>query len=257
MAPWWLFFNSLAEAANKPVVRYGLREERLALSPSGLRDGTLFFETDTGLIYQSRAGTWYYASGVYPLPQADIEAFRDTLLDTEEGLLIESTDYFHQYRWDGAALDFAPGDPGSAYVVIGQVDGSAPNGGLWEPCSGAAVDVALPDGTIDSINTQVLNTDTAIIGAAVASGPAVGERPTWESGATTDDESSHTHTVHVIGSNSYDSGAFNAVPDQTVGSSGGSAHHHDLSDSNAQLKITGDGGSGMPPRVSVVFYMRR
>ncbi len=253
---WWLYFNRIADFVGQPLVRDGLRAERIALSLGGVREATLFVETDTGLVYQMRvtdgAAGWHYVTGSYPLEQLDIPDFVATLIDADKGVLIDSTDYFHQYRWDGAALNFAPGDEGSGKIV-----GGLPNGGLWAPCDGGVYDFSQPDGTVVSANSRPLTGDLFLVASATQGTAQLGTRPTWESGATTDDEASHTHTVHVIGTNSYEAGVFNAVADQTIGSSGGSAHHHDLSDSNAQLKITGDSGSGLPPRIAETWFQRR
>lgn len=51
---WWLPLVALAKLANSPLVRYGTERARVLLVATAVTDGTLYLETDTELIYQSR-----------------------------------------------------------------------------------------------------------------------------------------------------------------------------------------------------------
>ncbi len=259
---WWLFFNAIANLLNKPLVRVGLRADRLALDPASVLPGTLFTETDTGLVYQvfiiAKVPTWRYVSGVYALLQADIEAFSDTLTTDDTGALFDTTDYLHQYRWDGAALNFAPGD-GSEYILSGSPRGGPPLGGLWGLCNGSAYDVAQPDGTVFNVTTSDFTGDVTIMGAGSPdAAQRVASRIKWEAGAKTDTEdATHTHTVTITDALAYGAGGFGAAPGQTVGSSVESVtHKHNLTDALSQSLVLGE-GQGSPLRIATTWYIRR
>ncbi len=259
---WYLYFNAIAKLLNKPLVRVGLRADRLALDPASALPGTLFTETDTGLIYQRftilGVPTWRYVSGVYALLQADLAAFLVDLTTDDTGALFETTDYLHLYRWDGAALNFAPGD-GSEYIVSGSPRGGPPLGGLWGLCDGSLYDVAQPDGTIDNFATADLTGDVTLMGAGSPdAAQRVASRIKWEAGAKTDTEdATHTHSVTITDSLAYGAGGFGAAPGQTVGSSVESAtHKHNLTDALSQSLVLGE-GQGSPLRIATTWYIRR
>jgi len=260
---WWLYFHNIASFLGRPLVRQGLRSDRLALDPGSVRPATLFTETDTGLIYQMRVvdgvAGWYYVAGIYALLQADIPTFAATLGTGDAGALMESTDYCHKYRWDGSALGFDPGDEGSGKIVAGS-DGFVPNGGLWALCDGGTYGFAQADGTVDTGVTPDLTGDVALLGAAAAdtsSRPA--GRATWDAAAKTEDESdTHTHSVTVLGSTDYEAGGFSAVYEQTVATGTESAtHYHDLTDTNAKLNVPSESNGGLGVRYALIWFQRR
>jgi hypothetical protein len=196
---------------------YGNRPAATALGIAD--DGLLYKATVLGytwkLIYSGGGNIWEYVSGVLEDKLADIP----DLSGEEVGPLFWATDYKHLYRWSGTAWEFAPGDSGSAFVVVGQPDGAAPNGGLWAVCDGNAVDVAQSDGTVDNITTQNLQGDVFITGAAATASQQAAAAPTG---------SATKFTVDAGGTN-----ALTAV--------------------NAPSEADG----GLPLRIAVVFYIRR
>lgn len=61
-----------------------------------------------------------------------------TFYASDAGYTIDITDYEHEIIWNGSGWRFAPGD-GSKYFQ--DSDGTQPNGGVWQLCNGATVNV--------------------------------------------------------------------------------------------------------------------
>lgn len=226
--------------------------------------GARFYATDHTVQWRWSGAAWVYELGV----RKDTAANITTSLGTSDaGYLFRSTDYGHRHIWTGAAWDF-DGD-NSAYCVVGRPDGSAPSGGLWGACSGAAYDVMLADGTVSSITTQDMNGDGTdpvfITGFTATAAPAVAARATWEAAAKTDkavtgitvDTDVHTTDLAVLGAGTQ---VLTGPVDHTVTitePNGAAGHEHTLSDSVAQLKVPNEANGGLPLRVKTVWYIRR
>ncbi len=258
--PYSAFFTSLADVINYGPTLEGTHAQRVNLNPlvlpffsPGRFLNYLFWETDRKALYISTlvAGvpTWVVvASGILYDLLANIPA---GLTTADAGFLFGASDYKHLFRWGGAAWDFAPGDPGSEYMV-----GGTPNGALWAPCDGGTYGFAQPGGTVTNKATPNLTGDVFLMGSAAISAQQAETRASWEAGAKTDDEVAHTHSVHVVGNNSYAAGALGAVADQTVLTGAPSTPNgHGLSDANAVLKKPS--GGGLPLRIGLTWFARR
>lgn len=156
--------------------------------------------------YTVESGAWQYVAGQHYATLANIPSLGMGSRDT--GVLFEASDYKHMYRWTGTVWDYAPGDPGSAYIVGTQ--GSAPAGGLWGKCDGTTYTRSTPTGGTASFATRDLtNGDFLKAGNA---GHAAAVAPTLAGGAHTDDATSvfaggavtvgvgdHNHEVTIPG----------------------------------------------------------
>lgn len=198
---------------------------------------------------------WRYLTGQYDSIFAD-KPVGFTINDF--GFRWGCTDRFHVFIWAGSSWVFAPEDNGSGYIVdsIG-----TPLGGLWHVVDGSTVSITKSDATLQ---TGVVLPDWENKEAFEAS-PffgvgtwSPGSRPTWETGAKTDDNNiGHTHDVDR-GSVVVESGT-----GATVGASGltntgpeSNAHYHALTDGNAQLKIVNSNNGGLPPKIGFRKYIR-
>lgn len=255
LAP-WVLADTHANRANYPNSAFVI--------------GALFVETDRLVVFRNTGTAWQYVDGIYTAALASIP----TLSTTDAGFLFGVSDYGHLLRWSGTAWGFAPGDPGSGFVLEGKPDGSVPNGGPWGLCDGTAYNILQANGTTQSITTVNRTLDSFAEGST-SFGAKVATRATWETTAVTDDESAHTHQVDPPNTTSgNDSGAGTIVSagigatvathththdtDIAVFASGaGSAHHHVLSDAKAQLKLFSETNGGLPSRVGVSYWIRR
>lgn len=224
--------------------------------------GTQFFETSPTFsdrqatyVIQSVSGTktWVYQGGVYVASYASRPA---DLTSSDVGFRFNDTTYMHTWLWSGASWGYAPGDPGSQFIVMSP---SAPPGGVWYPCDGTAHTCTTATGGTTSITPPNYNgTIAAIFGGGTDATVKAGAVPTWQAGAKTDDESTHTHatdltplftlvtpsgSTHVVSSGSYASGA-------------GQAHHHGLSNANALLNIPSEANGGLSAHFKVLFWLR-
>jgi hypothetical protein len=146
---WYLYFVTLQQYASTGagLAQYGTRTARLALDVSGLVDATLYFETDTKLVYQWRGASlaWSYVAGIYARTQAQLAAVAATLKASDAGLLLNVTDYGHILQWTGAAWSWGPGEQGSGMSIPFTV---APTGAGWHLANGAVgVSYLKSDGT--------------------------------------------------------------------------------------------------------------
>lgn len=233
----------------------------------------LFFETDRTVWFRNTGTAWLYVGGI----MYETLANKPTLGTDDAGFLFGATDYLHCWKWSGTAWAFAPGDPGSGFISEGKPDGSAPNGGLWGLADGSTYAVSKSDATTSNIVT-VNRTNDSFPEGSTTFGAKAAARAKWEAAAVTDDESAHTHQVDPPNTASgndketavtllYTAGvASQAIPAEphthdvniaAFASGDGSAHHHTLSDANAQLKVPSEANGGLPARVGVGYYIRR
>lgn len=222
-----------------------------------------------------------YRWGAYTAAIASVPGNLTTL---DAGFLFYASDYLHAYEWSGNAWNFAPGDPGSAYIVA--AGGTAPRGGLWAICDGSGVNVATAAAAVSSVTTPDLSNNVFIRGGSP--GARQNETtPTWAAGAKTDgsnnlmtdDESAHTHNIQslligvVIGvdfdpgnSNASLSANFGTASAVSANTNNGTPHNHNivpnphshnLSNSNAVLNKPSENNGGLPLRINLAWYMRR
>lgn len=221
--------------------------------------------TRVGIDYRVENGAWWYESGQLTCLLADLP----TDLGLQDvGFLAFAADYQHAYQWRNY-WDFAPGDPGSGYIVA--TAGSAPTGGLWALCDGSTVGIATGAGGTQVVTTPDLTGNVFLKGGSY-SGVNPASRATWEDSAKTATEAAHTHGVGTYGvSVGDDSAAVNtylgtdtncaASPHghsaSMSGASGaGSAHYHTLG-ADAQLKVPNETNGGLPKNIALTWYIRR
>lgn len=261
------------------TVLVGTHADRLAIDASTVGIGTVFFETDRTVFYIAvDAGSglhkWVYASGVFSSTLSGIP----TLGANDVNFLFGATDYLHLWRWTGAAWHFAPGDPGSGFIVAG-----SPVGGAWAACTGGSVTIATDAGGTTSVTTPNLTGEVFIKGGSPA-GQQVATRPTWETAsATEDDTHDHTYggTTDPVGDHSHALNTFTNIwslqtgatlfaetgvvsPTQDAGAhshtysgtTNNDTHNHTLTDANARLKVPSEANGGLPLRISLTWYIR-
>jgi hypothetical protein len=170
-----LDFASSGAHPPAPTYRAGTRIDMALALPTV--DFSIFYQTDTTLYYMAYGKAWHYFNGTQLDLLANIPATFN-LLDT--GALFYATDYAHLYRWSGIAWAFAPTDPGSGFVVIGQPTGVAPNGGVWAVCDGNLALIAQANGTIAGVVTQNLQGEVFIKGAAAVAAQQAATASTWD-----------------------------------------------------------------------------
>lgn len=205
--------------------------------------------------------SWVYQWGIYKDLLANIPG---PLHANDVGLLFYATDVEHSFEavvsGNNFVWNFAPGDPGSGYIVAGT---QAPNGGLWALCDGNNANVTLGSGNLTTVTTPNLSAGVFLRGANNGSN-SVGvvnsaTAATWAVGAKTDDEAAHTHTINVTSNNAVLLNAGNNTVVTAVASptSSGTAHNHNLSNNNAVLNAPSDANGGLPLNVELLWYMRR
>jgi len=217
----------------------------------------------TGVPYRVARGRWKPIAGEYLAPLASLPT---DLISTDVGFPFTASDYLHTWIWNGTVWHLKPGccSPGE---VVASVDASAPRGGLWAACNGAAATISADDASTSSITTPNLTGDRFITAAYRTAQAAT--RATWESDAKTNVEAAHTHyvdgyTENASGITSTDAAA-GAILDLTpqhshqvqITSDAGSAHQHVLADATARLKLFDETNGGLPARIGLAFFVRR
>lgn len=209
----------------------------------------------SGVAYTMKSGAWQYAAGQFTVTQTSIPGVATRCGTYDVGLIVYSSDYAHSYQWQGTGFTFAPGDPGSGFIVI--VEGGL-DGGEWALCDGSTVSLARSGGGVAAYPTPNFTTDALIQGGG--SGHKVATRATWESTAKTEDESTHTHDVTITSDHTPPGPTppdFTFAVPGTYTTTAGTAHHHTLNDADAQLKKFSEADGGMPERFGTSFYVRR
>lgn len=193
---WWLYFAGLGGSVNNPLIRYGTAADRAALDMAKVQDGTLFWETDTGLVYQAQknaAGTllaWVYFSGTYQRTQSQLTALAATLGANDADLPVEVTDYRHILRWTGTAWECAAGEVLGGFIQGFAVDPDPTTG--WQYCDGTATTYLKKDGTTGNFTTPDLTSaankaaylklGTPVAGPTAATAPAFTGTPVTPTG---------------------------------------------------------------------------
>lgn len=123
---------------------------RLANYPaSSYAVGTLFWETDRTVYYlnSGAAGSqyWLYTAGTCYTTQALIPGDLGT---HDVGFLNSVTDYGHVIEWNGTGFIWGPGEAGSGFLQLFEVD---PTGAGWHLYDGSTVSYLKSDGSLGSI----------------------------------------------------------------------------------------------------------
>ncbi len=227
--------------------------------------GTLFFETDRTLTYVnllvSGTLTWTYLSGI---GYAVLASAYSGLGVADTNLLFFATDYFHLYRWTGAAFVFAPADDGSGYF---RWDRTTPNMGLWQICDGTAVNVAKADATgTTSVTTPNATGSYLKVAASYNVTPQAAVAP-GISGSTAS-ESAHTHSINPPNTTSGDGSNHTVTVDPgAISTVSSSSHTNDVDIAaftsgvgSAHLHAAGTlavDATGQPLHLDTQLYLRR
>lgn len=127
LTPSWamLFVDICREILRRTKTLTGTHAVRLTTSAETEGDGTLFIETDRGLLYRASGTTWVYVSGVI---EASLATAPTDLGATDAGLRLHLTTFHHAFRWTGTAWTWAEGDGGNDYY---EEFHSAPSADGW------------------------------------------------------------------------------------------------------------------------------
>jgi hypothetical protein len=267
-----LFFNRITDWINSSARAFvGLHSSRLNdFDPTTFPKGTTFYETDRTVTYSvvpvNGVNVWRWTSGTYSV--ASLAVLPTGLGVNDTGLLAYDQALMHLYQWTGTVWQFGPGDPGANFIQAGNHDTLAPYGGVWQKCDGTAgVTVSKGDGTTVTLTARNVYQLTFGVGdggcflAAGTPGRVGPSRPSWDTSVTAKTETENAHT-HTVGSDS--AGSDGAAV--TVGAEGatgaGTAHAHNLTDTNAVLKFPSDGndasnGGSMPDHYRLHWWLRR
>lgn len=146
---WTKFFQSLPFNLKTQQLIRGTHATRGLVLPTQYADGSEFYETDRNLWYTAVGNAWRYKAGILSVPQVALSQFTD-LGPNDTGLLVNVTDYAHCMMWAGTGWQFAPGDPGSDFIVA-FVSGPDPATG-WHSCDGSSgVPKLNSDGTVTTV----------------------------------------------------------------------------------------------------------
>jgi hypothetical protein len=186
-------------------------------------------------------------------PLADIPI---TLGAGDVGFIYRSTDVGkHKYFWDGTAWQYDGDYPGfvEAKGVAFTVDTTR-----WHIMDGSSIDMADPANPGQKLTGVTIHDWTGpvvLMSGAEDTSARAATRAKWESTAITDDKVD-TGTVG-LGSQVVMAGVGATVP-STVGTTALSmnAHHHVLSDADAELQKFSETGGGMPDRIAALWYIR-
>lgn len=237
---------------------------------AAFRIGQLFWETDRTLLYavvldSTGAPQWFYVAGQFNCLQAAIPADFGA---NDDGALVGVTDYVHVLKWKGGvtlAYDFAPGDPGGAFIQ--GFEETPSNVTAWVACAGQAagsVHFLKKDGTLGT-NANALPAAAAGYVKFAAAYNAARAAVAWTAAASavtgnTATENAHTHpitqsafgttkfTTSGSGTAAYTSGGIVTTP-----SGAGSAHSHGAGTLQASAQVI---TSGELAGVDLIPYFR-
>lgn len=195
------WFQSLFSRISSQTANFeNTRANRVANFPAtNYPSGSVFFETDTGLLYVDTGSNWVYASGIQAVLQKSIPT---GLGANDAGLLVDVTDFGHILRWTGSAFNWGPGDPGSGMVL-----GFLSNPGLgWHLCDGSTVSVLNSGGTTSKVALPNYATASYLkFGTAASAGPnAASGATTSVSAGTPSGSSTFTGASDTTGNESAD-----------------------------------------------------
>lgn len=235
-----------------------------------------YYETDRTVLYASINTQWKYVAGtMYGTLSPDTKPTDLGVLDT--GFLFRAGDYEHAYVWQGipAAYRFAPGDPGSRYIVAAG-NWTSPTGGLWSLCDTTIVPTAMPDGSLANVQTPELNTLAFLVGGAAETFTRPATPISVGAGSKTETENAHTHNTPIINTLTGGPDSLGTITEGTAGAanipslghahsvfvpaavtSAGTAHFHNITAANLGLGTPSEATGGLPKRMVLYWFMRR
>lgn len=238
--------------------------------PSSGESGLLFYATDTKILWRWNGTKWQYLAGTEKCTQSTIP---DLIALSPGGLwLVDeyrawTVDHEHAYQYDFGSLiwRFAPGDAGTRWIIA-VPSNVAPYGGVWGPCDGGSVTIAIDSfasggSSTLAVTTQVLNQSgsepVAIFGSnspsAVIAATAGAIDPAHQQ--TSDELSNHAHAIVMTVEVQSGTGAFPAATGFTDVEN--AVHQHDLvTSADVQLLPPSVGNGGLPKHISLQWWMR-
>lgn len=158
----------------------GPHAARLLSNPASYADGSFWYESDRGLLYEMlpAAGTWVYLAGTTSGTLANLPT---GLNKNDAGLLYNATDYARVFQWSGSAWQRAPGErPTREFAYFADNPGTG-----WHLCDGTAgVTYTKADGTTATMTMPAETAGTYRKGGSAFTGSSnAGVTPTI-SGAT-------------------------------------------------------------------------
>lgn len=255
------------------VLYQGTHADRIASYPAtNYSVGTLFFEIDRTVYYivldYSGSKKWWFFTGKF----RSLLSFLPTDLGPEDiEFRFYAIDYRHSWRWGSTIWTY---DRDNGDRQSGEFATFASDPGIgWALCDGSIVTTSLDDGTTTSFTTPDLTGDIAILGGSYDAVRRPAARAKWEATAKTETKA-HEHPFgpfDVVSAD--DSGSGTEVQSGTgvvvashphshmVTMAGDSAfedpaHYHDLTDTNALLKVPSETNGGVPIRMALQWYVR-
>jgi hypothetical protein len=149
---WLQFFYGIALAKNVPAFVSNTHSHRSQIPAANYANGTLFFESDRGVVYIAVNDIWHYFIGTMQDTQANLPS--DLGLNDLD-FLYEVTDYAHLLLWNGTGWTWGPAEDGSDFIVQ-FLSGPNPQTG-WQKCDGSAgVGVLQSDGTLQFVTVPTI-----------------------------------------------------------------------------------------------------
>lgn len=139
------YFTKLSQQ-KIPTTFVGTHLQRITAVASAFVDGSVFNESDKGVLYELISGVWTF----YGTPQQTTQDSLPTdLTATDKGYLVSLTDSNHTLQWTGTGWTWFPGDPHSGWIAAFV---NAPLDVGWQPCDGSVnVPQQLGDGSLNFV----------------------------------------------------------------------------------------------------------
>lgn len=139
----------LTKVANQkiPSTFVGTHAQRIAAQNSAFIAGSIFQESDRGVLYQSVGGVWLFIGNPQNTTQ---DSLPTDLTATDVGYLVKVIDFNHVLQWTFAngvgGWVWGPGDPHSGWIAAFV---NPPLDAGWQACDGSVnVPQLLSDGTL-------------------------------------------------------------------------------------------------------------
>lgn len=147
---WQKMIQTLPFNVKVPTAIEDTHANRANFAAGNYPDGSLFQETDRGLIYVALESNWFYLSGILQSVQSGLPFDFST---DDVGLPAYIQDFNHLLMWSGQKWQWYPGEVGSDFIVP-FVSGPNPAVG-WQACDGSNVLKLNSDGTTTQVTLPV------------------------------------------------------------------------------------------------------
>ena len=219
----WLL--QVRQALLTPTIVAGAANFPTDFPPGQYAEGTIAlrgFGSLGEVIYFQVGGAWVPVSGVLSGTQANLP----TILGSGDvGIEYQVTDYNHTLIWNGTGWGWAPGDSGSGYMQLFEVD-PFPHSG-WHLYDGSVVNYLKFDGTLGMITLPDLTSSSSNEAFLVAGAPNDGPNPAVAPTASGGGGSVGTNTTGLtVGATANDSGSGTIVQSGTGTTVAAHTHTH-------------------------------